>query len=279
MEEDTSAELIALCEEILDDAEVTIEEVRRLGDWLAIHEAARHAWPGKELAAPVQEALLDGKITQTELRRIAALLRRVEKQWVKQRQEAVQQAALERAMAAAQGMDLSCALLPMIPVTLPIRSHSDKAVIYDVDLSGPSCACPDWRGGRNQLPRGSLSRCCKHILDAFGQLRPAHGWPGWLGAFLEYGWKPHPTKRWFVVRDGSHFVLASVGGNEWSDVFAIDGEEYQRFGFNVVEQRWSYGRFPSTAAIIERAILNDGGANATAEPGRPSLLGRLFGRS
>lgn len=33
-----STDLIDLCDEILDDAEVTVEEVRRLGAWLAKHE-------------------------------------------------------------------------------------------------------------------------------------------------------------------------------------------------------------------------------------------------
>lgn len=177
----------------------------------------------------------------------------------------------------ARNMDLSSALLPAIPVTLRIKSHSDKSVI--VDLSGPSCACPDWRGARHQLPRGSLSRCCKHVLDAFGQVRPADGWPGWLGAFFEYGWKPHPAKRWFVLPDGPHFILASVGGNDWSDVFAMDGDQYHRFGFNVVERRWSYGRSPSTSGDIERAILKDAGTGDTPETGGSGLLARLFRRS
>jgi mRNA-degrading endonuclease RelE of RelBE toxin-antitoxin system len=67
MKEAESFELIALCEGILDDAEVTVDEVRHLADWLAAHEEARRAWPGEVLTVPVQEALLDGKINKTEL--------------------------------------------------------------------------------------------------------------------------------------------------------------------------------------------------------------------
>jgi hypothetical protein len=110
-------------------------------------------------------------------------------------------------------------------------------------------------------------------------VRPADGWPGWLGAFFEYGWKPHPAKRWFVLPDGPHFILASVGGNDWSDVFAMDGDQYHRFGFNVVERRWSYGRSPSTSGDIERAILKDAGTGDTPETGGSGLLARLFRRS
>jgi len=257
MNENESFELIALCEEILDDEEVTVDEVCRLGDWLAAREEARRTWPGEVLAAPVQEALLDRKVNKAEIRRVSGLLRRVQKEWVKRREELVQQAAIERAASAASSIDLSLALLPSIPVTLRVKSHSEETVMYDVDLSGPSCNCPDWRGARSQLPKGSLTRCCKHVLDAFGRLTPAGGWPGWLGAFLEQGWKPHPGKRWFILRLGSHFGLSSVGGNDWSDVFSVVGGGYQRFGYNIAEQRWSYGNDPPQADEIAKAILSE----------------------
>jgi len=252
--ESESFELIGLCEEILDDNEVTVEEVRRLGDWLTNHEDARRSWPGKELAAPVQEALLDDKVNKTELKRIASLVRRIQKEWVRRREEAVEKAALEKAAASVRIMDLSSALLPIIPVTLRVDSHSDKNVFYEVDLSGPSCNCPDWKGARSHVPKGSLTRCCKHVLDAFGRLRPTDGWPGWLGAFLEQGWKPHPAKRWFVIPPGPNFTLASVGGNDWADVFAMATHDYQRFGYNIVELRWSYGQSPPEANAIEHVI-------------------------
>jgi hypothetical protein len=273
-----SFDLIALCEEILDDAEVTAAEVRRLGDWIAAHEEVRRTWPGAVLAAPLQEALLDDKVNKAELRRVAVLLRRIQKEWVKRREEAVQQATMAKAASAASGMDLSTALLPPIAVTILVRSHSDNAITYEVDLSGPSCSCPDWKGARSHLPKGSPSRCCKHILDAFGRVEPPEGWPGWLGAFLEQGWKSHPARRWFVIRVESSFCLASVGGNDWSDVFLVVADRYQRFGYSVAERRWSYGQAPSEAAEVERAILSALSATEIVDGRSAGLLGRLPGR-
>ncbi len=170
MDENESFELLALCEGILDDAEVTVDEVRRLGDWLSVREEARRTWPGEVLAAPVQEALLDGKVNKAELARVSRLLRRVQKEWVRRREELVQQAAMERAASAASNMDLAVALLPSIPVTLRVKSHSRANVVYDIDLTSPSCDCPDWKGTRSHLPKGSLTRCCKHVLDVYGRL-------------------------------------------------------------------------------------------------------------
>lgn len=277
MNEDESFELIALCEEILDDEEVSVDEVSRLGDWLAAREGARRTWPGEVLTAPLQEALLDRTVNKTELRRVSGLLRRVQKEWVRRREELVQQGAMERAASAASSMDLSLASLPPIPVTLRVRSHSEKILIYDVDLSGPSCNCPDWKGTRSQLPKGSLTRCCKHVLDAFGRLEPAGGWPGWLGAFLEQGWKPHPGKRWFILRLGSHYGLSSVGGNDWSDVFSVVGGGYERFGYNIAEQRWSYGNEPPRAGEIAKTILGEA-LGRDARTSKSGLFDRLFGR-
>ncbi len=61
-----SHELLALCDTILQDNEVTVEEVFGLGEWLKLHEAARLVWPGEVLARLIQAVLLDGKVTKTE---------------------------------------------------------------------------------------------------------------------------------------------------------------------------------------------------------------------
>jgi hypothetical protein len=65
-----SFELIALCERILEDSEVTLAEASELGEWLTAHEEARRTWPGEVLAQPIQEALLDGMVNTAELHRM-----------------------------------------------------------------------------------------------------------------------------------------------------------------------------------------------------------------
>jgi hypothetical protein len=273
-----ASELIALCEEILADGEVTVDEVSRLGAWLGAREHVRRTWPGDVLAPPIQDVLLDGKVNKGELRKIASLLRRIHKEWVKREEELVHQAALERAALAARALDLSQAVLPSIPVTLRVKSHSDASITYSVDLTDPSCNCPDWVGSRSQLAAGSLTRCCKHVLDAFSRVRPAEGWPGWLDPFLEHGWTPHPAKRWIVIQVGRRLALTSVGGNGWVDVFFIvaDGCNYERFGYNVAERRWSYTHEPLHVREIERNILQEmHGHDSTKSTG--GFFRRLFG--
>ena len=253
-------ELIALCEQILDDGEVTVDEVRKLDDWFTEHEDAKRIWPGTVLAAPIDDLMVDDSFSQEELRQLATLLRGVQKDWIERRDEMTHQVAhemvsVDTASAAARSMDLSQALLPPMPITCTLQSHSNDQVIYTVDLSGPSCTCPDWVGSRSKLPRGSLSRCCKHVFDAYIRLRPTDGWPGWLDAFFEKGWRPYPKKQWVVLRLDSTFALLSFGGNDWCDVFAVEDDTYERFGFNLIERRWSYDNKPGEADRIEGELL------------------------
>src|SRR5262245_42718472 len=111
MNEDESAELLALCEATLEDDEVSVDEVRQLGLWLAEHEVARRSWPGEVVAQPIQHVLLDDRVYLSQPR------------------------------------------LPSVPVTFQVMSRSERGVMYDVDLTGPSCNCPDWRE-RSALARG-----------------------------------------------------------------------------------------------------------------------------
>ena len=97
------------------------------------------------------------------------------------------------------------------------------------------------------LPTGHLTRCCKHTCGAYAQLEPSGGWPGWLGAFLRLSWTPHPKQKWlvlqirpawFVLQARSALVLISSAPNGWADVFASKDGCYDRYGYNVVEDRW-----------------------------------------
>jgi len=253
--EPESVELLSLCEAILEDGEVSIDEVRELGQWLAEHERGRRTWPGEILAQPIQQVLLNGRINKTELKKVSTLLRRVQKESALREGQKLKQDAIAAAARAAATLDLSQARLPSVSVTLSVTSHSEKGVVYDVDLTGPSCNCPDWTRTRSVLPRGHLTRCCKHTFDAFSQIRPSVGWPGWLDAFLEEGWRSHPDTQWKVLDIAERQILASTAPVEWANVFAAGATGYQRFGFSIVERRWSYGVEPDGAVQIAKAIL------------------------
>ena len=105
-----------------------------------------------------------------------------------------------------------------------------------------------FRSFRQRFSAGHLTRCCKHVFRAYAQLEPPDGWPGWLGAFLDLSWPPHPRQDWFVLSIRRRWftfhrpdlVLISSAPNRWADVFAPDSDRYDRYGYNVIEDRWAY---------------------------------------
>jgi hypothetical protein len=248
--------LVAVCESILEDGEISGDELYRLAEWLNDHREACLHWPGDLLVKPLQEIWADGKVTKTEMRQIGRLLVRIRKDWAKRETAAAFERAGDAVAQIVHAIDLSQPRMPAIPFVLQVKSHTDKSVFYDVDLSGPTCTCPDWRSNRCALPQAHLSRCCKHVFDAFGRLEPESGWPGWLGAFLDLSWTPHPLQEWMVLRIGRGFVLASTAPNGWANVYADEGGSYDRFGYNVFEDRWSYGIQPVGSDRIRRAIMD-----------------------
>jgi hypothetical protein len=249
------AELIALCERIIEDGELSYDEIYGLAEWLNAHQEACFNWPGNVLVGPLQEAWKDAKITKTEARQLARLIQKICKEWGKKQAEQAFAQAAEIALAAVQVLDLTQPRLPIIPFVSRIKSHSEKGKVYEVNLAGPTCTCPDWRNFRHRHPEQHLTRCCKHVFDAFSQFQPPLKWPGWLRSFFELAWTPHPQQQWVVLYVDHDLVLISNAPNGWANIFASDCGPYERYGYSVIERRWSYGIAPPNDRRIEKAVL------------------------
>jgi len=252
--EHNSSELVALCASILDDGEVTSDEAYQLADWLNNHPGASEQWPGKELVKPLQEIWADGKVDKRELHRLARILISVQREWARHPRTETRHVSGGELPEFSQ-TNFGEVRLPSLSGRFRVPSQSVPGTFYNVDLSGPSCSCPDWRNRRSRLPVGDLTRCCKHVLAAYAKLPRTKGIDGWLLAFIENGWPAHPGATWRLVTVGSdQDLVCSASENGWANVFAKEDGEYLRFGFNVEEDRWAYGSEPHGAATIGEAI-------------------------
>ena len=134
----------------------------------------------------------------------------------------------------------------------PVEVESSQGdTTYLVNPATLTCTCIDWKR-RAGFPR-DLARCCKHLqakLVQQGLLEPANEWER---ALLEQ--VRGPTAAWRIeLESAPAVVLATSASSEWVDVLARTkrrGEriieasgEIQSFGWNVREQRWSYGEGP-----------------------------------
>ena len=257
MSEFDPTELISLCDSLLDSGELTENDAYNLADWLNKHDGACLHWPGEDLVRPLQEIWADGKVTRTELRRLTGLLRNIHKKWAKVQFDESINRAHQQVEQLAGSMPPVEPKLPSINVILSITSHTQSDVRYNVDLSGPSCTCADWRGCRADLPIGHLTRCCKHAFDAYSQIIPRGTWPGWIGAYIASGWTVNPKTEWSLISIGLTIWLAStsVGDGEWMNFYVQENGVYERFGYSLTGQRWSYGIEPSSAKKLLDSVM------------------------
>jgi hypothetical protein len=242
--------LLLVCDAILEDGEISGDEVYALATWLNDHKEACSHWPGDSLVPLLQTIWADGKVTKTELRQVGRVLIRIRKESVKRQSQQATEQALTAARQLLQTFDLSQPFLPRLPWTVEIRSHSERGLRYHVDLSLPSCSCPDFHSMRKSFPVAHLNRCCKHIFDAYRQVSSLEDCSGWLHSFIDNGWPPHPRSGWIVLPISGVYVLASSAPIGWANVYSAAG----RYGYSVPERRWSYGEEPEHASYIAGII-------------------------
>src|SRR2546430_9846138 len=130
-----SVELVRRCDAILEVGEISTTDAYDLADWLNNNDEACRTWPGEVLVSRLQQVWADSKVSKTELRQLGALLRSVHKQWTQTLQDEAWHSAQSLVQELAPTMPPLTLELPLIPITLRIRSHSDPSQFYNVDLS------------------------------------------------------------------------------------------------------------------------------------------------
>ena len=266
MADSDASELVAFCASIVSDGEVTEDEAYSLAEWLNEHPDVAETWPATELIQPLQSIWADGTASTRERHRLARILISIQREWPKR-------SRLQTAISSAKAFpeiayrDVAEPRLPSLKFQTKIPSRTNAGVSYKVDLTGPSCTCPDWHGRRSRLPDGHLSRCCKHIFDAYAQLPETLTTADWLEAFLELAWPANPKTEWQLITINSHPVLYSSASDKgWANCFAKDGPSYDRYGYNVDERRWAYGAQPHSAWAISEAIVSLGNKPTSFAP-------------
>lgn len=247
-------ELIKICESITEDGELSGDEVYYLSQWLNEHREACYHWPGDILFKYLKIVWEDGKLTKKELKIIGEILVYIQNEWIQRKFDASLESIRKHVQEIMHQIDLSEPKLPSIPAIIPIESFTENNTYYTVDLSSPSCTCPDWEKRRSKIQKLYLSRCCKHILFALNLVEPEEGWPGWLGKFINSAYPPKPWQDWMVINVNNSYVLISSASYEWADVYAKVGKTYERFGYNIYERRWAYGEKPPHSRKIIKAI-------------------------
>lgn len=255
-----SLEFLELLDEVSEDGELTHSEIRSIARWINEHRDGRQYWPATRFLPLLKGVFADGIIDQSEARQVASLIQSVRRDWVRYAGSVVRPEYTESSLEPdtsdeAVTFSPNVARLPAISFALAVPSDSSADTEYNLDFGNPSCTCPDFRSYRQQLPSGHISRCCKHLMRGYAQIRPEAGWPGWLDPFLEAGFKPLPSQEWDTVQIGEEwFLISSASNTGWANAYATLEGEPVKFGYSTIEDRWAYGKEPPSPHILERAI-------------------------
>jgi hypothetical protein len=141
--------------------------------------------------------------------------------------------------------------LPSRSTISKIESFSDPSILYEVDLHIMQCSCEDWKKRRSDQIIGSFDRACKHLRQVLAD-SPDIKNTFWEPLLLD---KYAPQNIWI---DKSVPVLITYArGKEWMNPYAEDNtkkHKYDKFGFSLIEERWSYGNEPLKSDLIIETI-------------------------
>jgi len=241
---------------ITSDGELSLEEIWDLAHYLNGNESAQHKWPGTRLWKQIERALDDGEINEHEHRHLGDIIVEIEEACAGISSGVTH---IERRidLDALQVSDLK---LPIINQTLFLEPRAGEDRKYSVDLRSHTCTCPDWFARHKDIPAGSFGRGCKHIIASLATAREngepiTKQWDKQSSHFVAQlgtmGLGADPLTHWVhITWDGGDAYLG-WDKTDWASVFAKAGiDEYERFGFNLEDERWSYGAQPPDADLL-----------------------------
>lgn len=147
-----------------------------------------------------------------------------------------------------------------------IASDSNPSTTYEVSPDKQTCTCPDWRERRSEFGADDPRRFCKHLTQAYEQY--VLDYPRMLQPFEDMILHFAFEKKGIPLGEDSEVITVETRGDttpfmgflavrkekgsEWIDLY----EGSERYGYNVKEERWSYGNEPQFAdAIIENMAI------------------------
>ena len=246
-----SRRLIDFCRTLTLDGDISDEDAWNLGNFLNENSECCDEWPGNLLAPLLSKIFANGSASEPELKQLASKIGLIEKKVF----EIFNKERIAESIEAFSPYDC---ILPSIPTTVLIKSDSDPNESYSVNLSDSSCSCPDWYGSRRNFPPNSLNRSCKHIAYALNKVNKNSEYPEWLQCLInechhsEKGLSP--KVKWAMVLVKNNLVLVSSGTGDWINVYTHHDGSFSKFGYNIKEQRWSYGMRPYYSATIKTAL-------------------------
>lgn len=248
-------ETIDLIRQITSDGKLEHSEVWDLADHLNNNRLARQRWPGSRLWPIIQEVYADNVVTADEMRMLGEEITDVEEIC----SDITGEANDDRPEFDLTEVRVSPIEAPVVPKTVYIHRRDDSKRLYAANLRDHSCTCEDWREIHEVIPEHGFGRLCQHLVDALHEVYddPKVDTNDWADPVTNLIYILHrfrhpadPLMHWQFLEwkdkdETNREAYVAFGSTEWATVFANKGKDiYERYGFSLLKQRWSYGSHP-----------------------------------
>ena len=153
-----------------------------------------------------------------------------------------------------------------------VQSMSERHLKYQVDLGQQTCTCENFKK-RSHLPRNHVARWCKHLLYACNQEGVLNTLEGLQADVVEFRFT-QCDQMYSLKHSKLPTMILTISDDSlsrgWVNLYARKkrpGEniysasgEFDWFGWNLYEERWSYGEGPPGASPLRPLLksANDG---------------------
>ncbi len=243
---------LRLIRRITSDGELSHEEVWDLANYLNGNDTAQHKWPGTRLWRQLERTFEDREIDEGELTNLGRIIEEIEEACA-----GISTGATHFSRRVeTDNIQESEVALPIINQTLFIDANKDDDKKYAIDLRAHTCSCPDWFSYHKEIPAGSFGRACKHIMGSLSQSHEdgeliTRGWDKTIVRFIKivagFGLGVDPLTQWRYLEWNEGEAYVGWDKTEWASIFTDVGEgRFERFGFNLEDDRWAYGEAPAS---------------------------------
>lgn len=140
----------------------------------------------------------------------------------------------------------------------------EKNSFFELNLIDQTCGCDSFQKNRHIYPVNDVRRLCQHLRYELLQKHCAYI-SELAECYISYRSRDNFNISKYQLSSGVPFYIGHNGTkSEWIDIFARKrrkGEKegnftgaYERYGYNLLEKRWSYGEGPAGAKEIKIQI-------------------------
>jgi len=177
--------------------------------------------------------------------------------------------------------------LPIKPASgvIEVKSSADRNVTYEVDLEQQTCTCKNFAKRRSH-PKNHVARWCKHLLKSLNKAGAFSTLEGLQSEVVRFNYTQCDQMYLIKHKELPEMILTLTHdwlSEGWININARKkrtGEkvsqasgDFQNYGWNLYQERWSYGEGPPGASLI-RPLLKTVDASEIE-----SLLEEMCGNS